>query len=280
VTTEQDAEKTEKPEQDAKAEGATRRTPARRTTKAKAKTTATAGEAKVAKAVKAKAAKSKTASPRGGGAKAKRAPSKKTEPVEAEKPAPVIKTPPRMLLRFRDEIAPALVKEFEYTSSMQVPRMSKIILNIGIGAEAIQNSKAIEAATNDLTLISGQHPVTTRARKSIAGFKVREGMPMGVTVTLRDRRMYEFFDRLISSTLPRIRDFRGISRESFDGRGNYALGISEQVIFPEIDYNSIDRIRGLQVVIVTTARTDREGLRLLELFGVPFARPEEAISAA
>jgi len=278
VTTEQDAEKTEKPEQDAKAEGATRRTPARRTTKAKAKTTA--GEAKVAKAVKAKAAKSKTASPRGGGAKAKRAPSKKTEPVEAEKPAPVIKTPPRMLLRFRDEIAPALVKEFEYTSSMQVPRMSKIILNIGIGAEAIQNSKAIEAATNDLTLISGQHPVTTRARKSIAGFKVREGMPMGVTVTLRDRRMYEFFDRLISSTLPRIRDFRGISRESFDGRGNYALGISEQVIFPEIDYNSIDRIRGLQVVIVTTARTDREGLRLLELFGVPFARPEEAISAA
>ncbi len=163
---------------------------------------------------------------------------------------------------------------------MQVPRLSKILLNIGIGAEAIQNSKAIESASRDLTLISGQHPITTRARKSIAAFKVREGMPMGLAVTLRNRRMYEFFDRLVSSALPRIRDFRGLSRESFDGRGNYALGISEQVIFPEIDYNSIDRVRGLQVVVVTTARTDREGLRLLELLGVPFARVEDELAVA
>jgi large subunit ribosomal protein L5 len=185
-----------------------------------------------------------------------------------------------MLARFREEIAPALMKEFEYTTPMQVPRLSKINLNIGIGAEAIQNSRAIENAGNDLALIAGQHPVTTRARKSIAAFKVRAGMPMGLTVTLRDRRMYEFFDRLVSSALPRIRDFRGISRESFDGRGNYTLGISEQVIFPEIDYNSIDRIRGLQVIVVTTARTDREGLRLLELLGVPFARPGADIRVA
>jgi len=163
---------------------------------------------------------------------------------------------------------------------MQVPRLSKILLNIGIGAEAIQNSKAVESASRDLTLISGQHPITTRARKSIAAFKVREGMPMGLAVTLRNRRMYEFFDRLVSSALPRIRDFRGLSRESFDGRGNYALGISEQVIFPEIDYNSIDRVRGLQVVVVTTARTDREGLRLLELLGVPFARVEDELAVA
>ena len=187
---------------------------------------------------------------------------------------------PRMLTRFRDEIAPALMKEFEYTSPMQVPKLSKITLNIGIGAEAILNSRAIESATNDLTLIAGQHPITTRARKSIAAFKVREGMPMGLTVTLRERRMYEFFDRLVSSTLPRVRDFRGVSRESFDGRGNYSLGISEQVIFPEIDYNSIDRIRGLQVVVVTTAPTDREGLRLLEMLGVPFARPGADVRVA
>jgi large subunit ribosomal protein L5 len=187
---------------------------------------------------------------------------------------------PRLLARFRDEIGSTLVKEFGYTSPMQAPRLTKIILNIGIGAEAPQNPRAIENATRDLSLISGQHPVTRRARKSIAGFKLREGMPVGLAVTLRGRRMYEFFDRLISSALPRIRDFHGLSREAFDGRGNYAVGIREQVIFPEIDYNSIDRIRGLQVVIVTTALTDREGFRLLELFGVPFALSQASETAA
>lgn len=186
---------------------------------------------------------------------------------------------PRLHGRFREEIAPQLFKEFGYTSPMAVPRLSKIVLNIGLG-EALENGKAIENAMNDLSLITGQHPITTRARKSIANFKVREGMALGLAVSLRGRRMYEFFDRLISSALPRIRDFRGISRESFDGRGNYTLGIREQVIFPEIDYNSIDRIRGLQVVVVTTARTDQEGLRLLELFGVPFTRTEADATAA
>ena len=181
---------------------------------------------------------------------------------------------PRLLGRFRTEIKPQLMKEFEYSSVMQVPRLTKVMMNIGIGQEASQNSQAIENATGDMAQISGQRPVVTRAKKSIAGFKLREGTPVGVAVTLRDKRMYEFFDRLVSSSLPRIRDFRGVSPESFDGRGNYSLGIREQIIFPEIDYNSIDRIRGLQVVITTTARTDREGFRLLELMGMPFARSE------
>jgi large subunit ribosomal protein L5 len=172
-----------------------------------------------------------------------------------------------------------MTKEFGYTSPMQVPRLTKIVLNIGMG-EALENSRAIENASRDLALIAGQHPITTRARKSIASFKIREGMPIGLAVTLRGRRMYEFFDRLVSSALPRIRDFRGLSREAFDGRGNYSLGIREHVIFPEIDYNSIDRIRGLEVAIVTTARTDREGLRLLEMLGVPLARPETGEQAA
>jgi large subunit ribosomal protein L5 len=227
-----------------------------------------------AAAAKGKAKSGSGRSPRG---KAKAAAPKADEAaVSAPKPLAV----PRMLTRYRDEIAGTLLKEFEYSTPMQVPRLTKILLNIGIGAEAIQNSKAIESATKDLTMIAGQHPITTRARKSIAAFKVREGMPMGLTVTLRNRRMYEFFDRLVSSALPRIRDFRGVSRESFDGRGNYALGISEQVIFPEIDYNSIDRLRGLQIVVVTTARTDREGLRLLELLGVPFAQSEQDLAVA
>ena len=212
-----------------------------------------------------------------GGRKASRGES----PPADEQPAPQEpRALPRLLSRFRSEITPRLIEEFGYTSSMQVPRLIKIVLNIGIGAEAMQNAKAIEAASRDLTLISGQHPVTTRARKSIAGFKLREGMPMGLTVTLRGRRMYEFFDRLINSSLPRTRDFRGVSRNSFDGRGNFALGIKEQVIFPEIDYNSIDRIRGLEVAVVTTARTDGEGLRMLEMLGVPFAQSEADIRAA
>jgi large subunit ribosomal protein L5 len=181
---------------------------------------------------------------------------------------------PRLLGRFRSDITPQLMKEFEYSSVMQVPRLTKVMMNIGIGEEASQNSQAIENATGDIARISGQRPVVTRAKKSIAGFKLREGTPVGVAVTLRDRRMYEFFDRLVSSSLPRIRDFRGVSPESFDGRGNYSLGIREQIIFPEIDYNAIDRIRGLQVVITTTARSDREGFRLLELMGMPFASSE------
>ena len=187
--------------------------------------------------------------------------------------APV--TPPRVLAKLRDEIGTQLMSEFGYTSPMQVPRFTKIVLNIGMG-EALQNARAMESATRDLTLISGQRPVTTRARKSVAGFKIREGMPIGLSVTLRGRRMYEFYDRLVSSALPRIRDFQGVSREAFDGRGNFSLGIREQVIFPEIEYNSIDRIRGLQVVIVTTARTDREGLRLRP---IPTPWPGRKVSA-
>lgn len=195
--------------------------------------------------------------------------------------APAVEAvPPRLLVAYREEIAPQLFKEFEYTSPMQVPRVERVVLNIGIGREAIDNRNVIEAATKDLIAISGQRPVTTKARKSIAGFKLREGMPSGLKVTLRGRRMYEFLDRFVSSSLPRIRDFRGLSRNAFDGRGNYSVGIREQVIFPEIDYNSIDRLRGLQVVITTTARSDREGFRLLELMGMPFARTEDNALAA
>ena len=197
----------------------------------------------------------------------------------ATKPAVQARPLPRLLLRLREEIAPALIQEFSYSSNMQVPGLSKVVINIGLG-EALQNARAMEAATRDVTAITGQRPVTTRAKKSIAGFKIREGMPIGLSVTLRGRRMYEFVDRLISSALPRIRDFQGVPRGSFDGRGNYSLGIREQVIFPEIDYNSIDRIRGLQIVICTTARTDHEGLRLLERMGMPFARIRDAARVA
>ncbi|MDP6420703.1 MAG: 50S ribosomal protein L5 [SAR202 cluster bacterium] len=183
-----------------------------------------------------------------------------------------------MLQRLREEIGPQMTEEFSYKSPMQIPTLEKVVLNIGLG-EALLNARAMEAATGDLTMISGQKPVITRAKKSIAGFKIREGMAIGVSVTLRGRRMYEFMDRLLNSALPRIRDFQGVPRESFDGRGNFSLGIREQVIFPEIDYNSIDRIRGLQVAIVTTARNDQEGFRLLELLGMPFARTRDALAA-
>ncbi|MCH8109563.1 MAG: 50S ribosomal protein L5 [Chloroflexi bacterium] len=207
-------------------------------------------------------------------------PKAEQEAGEAQKKEVVTPRPTqRVLEKLRTEVGPVMMQEFSYTSPMQIPRLSKIILNIGMG-EAILNARAMENATRDLTLISGQRPITNRARKSIAGFKIREGMPIGVSVTMRGRRMYEFYDRLVSSSLPRIRDFQGVSREAFDGRGNFALGIREQVIFPEIDYNSIDRLRSLQVVIVTTAPTDREGLRLLELLGMPFTRPRDAVRAA
>ena len=184
---------------------------------------------------------------------------------------------PRLLQRLRDEIRPQMVQEFNYTSVMQVPRLDKVVLNIGMG-EALVNARAMEAATGDLTAITGQKPVITRAKKSIAGFKIREGQPIGVSVTLRNNRMYEFMDRLLNSSLPRIRDFQGVPRDSFDGRGNYSLGIREQVIFPEIDYNNIDRIRGLQIAIVTSARNDQEGFRLLEHLGMPFARTIDSLA--
>ena len=186
---------------------------------------------------------------------------------------------PRLLQRLRTEVAPAMIQEFGYTSPMRVPHPEKVVLNIGLG-EALENARALESASSDLGQISGQKPVPTRAKQSIAGFKIRQGMAIGLKVTLRGRRMYEFLDRLFNSALPRVRDFQGVPREAFDGRGNYSLGISEHIIFPEIDYNSIDRIRGLQVAIGTSARTDREGLRLLELLGMPFARSQESTRAA
>ena len=178
---------------------------------------------------------------------------------------------PRLLQKIRDEIGPEMMKEFGYSSVMQIPRLDKVVVNIGLG-EALQNARAIENVTADLGRITGQRPVTTKAKKSIAGFKIREGMPIGAMVTIRGRRMYEFVDRLLNASLPRIRDFRGLSRNSFDGRGNYSIGIREHTIFPEIDYNSIDRIRGMQIVIVTSAENDQEGMRFLELAGMPFIR--------
>ena len=167
----------------------------------------------------------------------------------------------------------ALHQEFGYSNVMQIPRLEKVVLNVGLG-ETKTNPRAMESVTRDLSLITGQKPVVTRAKRSISGFKLREGDPIGVAVTLRGNRMYEFMDRLVNASLPRIRDFRGVSRRAFDGRGNYSLGIREQVIFPEIDYGQIDRIRSLQVSIVTTAGTDREAMRLLDLMGMPFTREQ------
>ena len=178
---------------------------------------------------------------------------------------------PRLKERFDSEIAPALMTEFGYTNAMQVPRVDKISVNIGMG-EAITDGKTIERASQDLTTITGQKPIVTRARKSIATFKLRAGMPIGVKVTLRGRRMWDFLDRLISIALPAQRDFRGISPDSFDGRGNYSLGLREQLVFPEIDYDEIDKVRGMEVTIVTTAGTDEEGRRLLAMMDMPFQR--------
>lgn len=175
----------------------------------------------------------------------------------------------RLKDRFVKDIVPELQQKFNYKSVMEVPKLEKVIINIGVG-EAVQNSKALDAAVEDLTLISGQKPVITRAKKSIAGFKLREGMPIGTKVTLRGERMYEFLDKLINVALPRVRDFRGVNPKSFDGRGNYSLGLKEQLIFPEIEYDKIDKLRGLEVVFVTTAKTDEEGKELLKLLGMPF----------
>ena len=170
---------------------------------------------------------------------------------------------------YESDIKVAMIKKFGYKNVMQVPRLEKIVLNMGVG-DARENAKVLESAVKDMTEISGQKPVITKAKKSVANFKLREGMPIGCKVTLRGERMYEFADRLINLALPRVRDFRGVSADSFDGRGNYALGIKEQIIFPEIEYDKVDKVRGMDVIFVTTARTDEEARELLRLFGMPF----------
>jgi large subunit ribosomal protein L5 len=171
--------------------------------------------------------------------------------------------------RYLDEVAPAMRREFGYANLMQIPRLEKVVVNIGLG-EAIQNAKALDAAVGDLTQITGQKPIVTRAKRSIAQFRLRTGMPIGAKVTLRGQRMYDFLERTMRLALPRIRDFRGISRNSFDGRGNFSLGLREQLVYPEIDYDKIDRLRGMEISVVTTAKTDEEGLKLLQLLGMPF----------
>ena len=177
---------------------------------------------------------------------------------------------PRLRELYREHIVPAMRKELGYENVMQVPRLEKIVVNVGVG-EALQNAKALDATVQDITTITGQKPIVTRARRSIANFKLREGNPIGVKVTLRGNRMWDFLDRLCNIALPRQRDFRGISPDSFDGRGNYSLGLREQLVFPEIDYDKIDKIRGMEIAIVTTAQTDEEALHLLRHLGLPFA---------
>jgi large subunit ribosomal protein L5 len=176
----------------------------------------------------------------------------------------------RLQDHYEKVVRPALIKEFGYKNPMQCPRLEKIVVNMGVG-EAVQDGKKVDAAVGDLTLITGQKPVVTRAKKSIATFKLRENMPIGCKVTLRRQRMFEFLDRLVNIALPRVRDFRGVSAKSFDGRGNYALGLKEQLVFPEVDYDKIDQVRGMDIVIVTTARTDAEAKALLRGFDMPFA---------
>ena len=177
----------------------------------------------------------------------------------------------RLKEKYQKEVVPALQKEFDYYNPMQVPSVHKVVVNIGMG-EAIQNAKAMDAAVSDLASITGQRPVITRAKRSVAAFKLREGMQIGCMVTLRGDRMYYFLDKLINVALPRLRDFQGVSPEAFDGRGNYTLGLREQLVFPEIDYDKVDKVRGMEVSIVTTARTDEEGRRLLRLMGMPFKK--------
>ena len=179
---------------------------------------------------------------------------------------------PNMKAKYTAEVAPALMKKFQYKSTMQIPTIDKIVVNVGCGKEANGNSKVIESVVRDIAAITGQKPVVTHARKSVANFKLREGMPVGVKVTLRRDRMWEFLDRLFNVALPRVRDFRGINGDAFDGRGNYALGLKEQLIFPEISYDQIDKIRGMDIVICTTAQTDEEAKELLTLMGAPFAK--------
>lgn len=178
---------------------------------------------------------------------------------------------PRLKDKYREEVMPGMVKDFGYSNLHEVPRITKVVVNIGLG-EALQNAKALERATEDLAKITGQRPVITRAKKSIATFRLREGNPIGAKVTLRGNRMWDFLDRLLNISLARQRDFRGVSPDSFDGRGNYTLGLAEQLVWPEIDYDKIDKVRGMEISIVTTARNDQEGQRLLDLMGMPFRR--------
>ena len=177
----------------------------------------------------------------------------------------------RLQERYENEVVKSLMEKFNYSSKMQAPKIEKIVLNIGVG-DAVSNSKLLDDAVNELTLITGQKPVVTRAKKSIAGFKLREGQAIGCKVTLRGERMYEFADRLINLALPRVRDFRGVNPNAFDGRGNYALGIKEQLIFPEVEYDKVDKVRGMDIIFVTTAKTDEEARELLTLFNMPFAK--------
>ena len=191
----------------------------------------------------------------------------KAAPVEEEN----VKYVNRLQKKYKEEVRPALVKEFGYSTIMMAPRLEKIVINMGVG-DATQNSKALDDAVNDLTIIAGQHPVVTKAKKSIATFKVREGQAIGCKVTLRGQRMYEFLDKLVSIALPRVRDFRGISKNAFDGHGNYTLGVKEQLIFPEIDYEKVAKIRGMDIVFVTTAKSDKEAFALLDKMGFPFRK--------
>ena len=177
----------------------------------------------------------------------------------------------RLKEKYVNEITPALVSKFEYKSVMQAPQVNKIVINMGVG-EAVQNTKSLDSAVEELQTITGQKPVVTKAKKSIAGFRLREGMPIGCKVTLRGERMYDFLDKLIAISLPRVRDFRGVSNKSFDGRGNYTLGVKEQLIFPEIDYDKVNKVRGMDIVIVTTANSDEEARELLTQFGMPFQK--------
>ena len=191
----------------------------------------------------------------------------KAAPAEGEN----VKYVNRLQKKYKEEVRPALVKEFGYSTIMMAPRLEKIVINMGVG-DATQNSKALDDAVNDLTIIAGQHPVVTKAKKSIATFKVREGQAIGCKVTLRGQRMYEFLDKLVSIALPRVRDFRGISKNAFDGHGNYTLGVKEQLIFPEIDYDKVAKIRGMDIVFVTTAKSDKEAFALLDKMGFPFRK--------
>lgn len=175
----------------------------------------------------------------------------------------------RLRDKYKEDVVPSMIKKFGYKNIMQVPKLEKVVVNMGLG-EAIQNSKIIDAAVNDIMIITGQRPVVTKAKKSIAAFKLRAGMSVGAKVTLRGNRMYEFVDKLFNVALPRVRDFRGISPKSFDGRGNYSMGVKEQLIFPEIEYDKIDKVRGMDIIFVTTARTDEEARELLRLMGMPF----------
>jgi len=243
---------------------------------------AAAPEEKPKRAPRPKAAAGSAAAPAraGGGtrarggkapADAKGGPAGKAAAGPRERRKLEVRPPARLQSRYQGEIKGQLFKEFGYKSIMQVPRVNKVTVNIGLG-EALTNARALETAPDQIATITGQKPVITKAKQSVAGFKVREGQSIGVMVTLRGRRMYEFLDRVLSLALPRIRDFRGVSRTAFDGKGNYSLGLRDQSVFPEIEFSQIDRVRGMQIVITTTAQTDPEGFRLLELMGMPFVR--------